>query len=425
MNFLPAIPIEGRIVAVFLLGAVLGALANLATYRLAWRKRAISPHSTPDASAPARCWFDRVPVFGWLGLWRETPLHGRGFWIRPMTVELSSAFGLAWLYYWEVVEAGLLVPELAQPAPAAWQAMLHTPFAAHAVLLWLMLVASLIDVDEKTIPDSVTVSGTVIGLLLALFFPLAALPEWRPGFWEAVTPEGWPTMAFNSPGATTDWPDGYPLLWPLVVALGCWLLWCFGLLRRDWYTRHGLGRAVQLCLARLARDPSTIRIGFLATCGVIALVMAWAVGGRGWTSLVSALIGMAAAGGLVWAIRLIGAAVLRREAMGFGDVTLMAMIGVYFGWQASILVFFFAPLAAVIVGLVVLVLCRDNVIPFGPFLCLAALFVLLRWPMVWNWSRLWFEPNGLVPGVILGCLALLAVLLTLLQIVKRLFFRYR
>ena len=39
-------------------------------------------------------------------------------------------------------------------------------------------------------------------------------------------------------------------------------------------------------------------------------------------------------------VRVLGSQVLRREAMGFGDVTLMAMIGAFLGWQAAVLTFF-------------------------------------------------------------------------------------
>ena len=56
--------------------------------------------------------------------------------------------------------------------------------------------------------------------------------------------------------------------------------------------------------------------------------------------LLTALIGLVGSGGIVWAVRLIGTAALRREAMGFGDVTLMMMVGTFLGWQACLIAFF-------------------------------------------------------------------------------------
>ena len=107
--------------------------------------------------------------------------------------------------------------------------------------------------------------------------------------------------------------------------------------------------------------------------------MVWFRGWLGWQGLLTALVGMAASGGLVWLVRIIGTVVLRREAMGFGDVTLMAMIGAYLGWQPCLVVFFLAPLAGLMVGVLRLILSRDREIPYGPFLCLATLFLIVRW----------------------------------------------
>ena len=105
--------------------------------------------------------------------------------------------------------------------------------------------------------------------------------------------------------------------------------------------------------------------------GTAAIVFTWALAAEAnWAGMLTALIGLAASGGIVWAVRLIGTAALRREAMGFGDVTLMMMIGAFLGWQAGLIVFFLAPFAGLVVGLVQLIFRRDDVIPYGPFLCL-------------------------------------------------------
>ena len=44
-------------------------------------------------------------------------------------------------------------------------------------------------------------------------------------------------------------------------------------------------------------------------------------------------------GGIVWAVRIIASQALGVEAMGFGDVTLMCMIGAFVGWQPALLIF--------------------------------------------------------------------------------------
>ena len=43
----------------------------------------------------------------------------------------------------------------------------------------LMLVATFIDFDEKTIPDEITIPGTLLGLLFAALWPDSHLPVAR------------------------------------------------------------------------------------------------------------------------------------------------------------------------------------------------------------------------------------------------------
>jgi len=61
------------------------------------------------------------------------------------------------------------------------------------------------------------------------------------------------------------------------------------------------------------------------------------------------------------------------ESMGGGDVKLLAMIGAFLGWKAALITFFVAPFFGMAVGLFNLVVKKDHLIPYGPFLSLAAL----------------------------------------------------
>ncbi len=59
-------------------------------------------------------------------------------------------------------------------------------------------------------------------------------------------------------------------------------------------------------------------------------------------------------------------------SMGGGDVKLLAMIGAFLGWKKALVVFFISPFFGVVIGLINLIVKKDHVIPYGPFLSLAA-----------------------------------------------------
>jgi leader peptidase (prepilin peptidase)/N-methyltransferase len=406
------VPIEVRLVVLGILGAFLGSVVNLAVYRLAWHRRRISPLSPPLDEAPARRPSDRIPILGWLGLRREAPLHGAGFWIRPLVVELVVALGAAALYWWEVDQLGLVRPWVAAPSAA----VLHVTYVLHVLLLALMLIGSLIDVDEKLIPDAITVPGTLVGLLAAAVFPWAMLPAVAaavgPGG-AAAAPPVWDFLRLSSPNPWPDWLGGFPSRWSLGIALCCWWGWCFALTPRTWYARHGQVRALVLCCARLRRDTGTYRMAALGMLGSVGIALVWGFGVERWAGLLTSLVGMAAGGGIIWSVRIVGTAVLRREAMGFGDVTLMAMTGSFLGWQPCLVIFFLAPFAGLVIGLFSLILHRQSEIPYGPFLCLAAAFVVVRWAAVWQWAEAPFSLGLLVPAIVLVGLVLMAGLLGL------------
>jgi prepilin signal peptidase PulO-like enzyme (type II secretory pathway) len=117
----------------------------------------------------------------------------------------------------------------------------------------------------------------------------------------------------------------------------------------------------------------------------------WLAGGDHWRGLVSSLGGLAVAAGIIWLTRAGASLALGREAMGLGDVTLMAMVGAWLGWQPSVLVCFLAVFIGLAHGVAQLVLHSEAELPFGPSLCLAAAAVVVGWRPFWEWTAGFFE----------------------------------
>ena len=417
MNWIPTIPFELRLAALFLFGVCLGSLLNLGIYRLAYQPRPISPWSAAAPGALRRRWSDRLPLWGWLGLRRESSLHGPGFWMRPLALELFTGALIAALYWWEIGERGLLAPALArflalpqnQPALHAALVTLHCVFLAHVCLIGLMIVASFIDLDEKTIPDSVTIPGTLIGLLFAAWLPRSLLPvEILPTF---VQPN--PRLDFLRFVNTGIWH--WTSVSSLALGIGCVWLWSFGLMTRVWRMRRGWRIALRLFFLRWARDPMTKWLAGLGLLETLGVVWVWRGGGTHWQALLTALVGMAIGGGLIWVVRIVGTLILRREAMGFGDVTLMAMIGAFLGWQPCLVIFFLAPFAGAAIGIAQWLTNRDPEIRYGPFLCLAALVTIVRWADVWEKIGPLFAIGWLIPATLAACLLVMGPLLVIVR----------
>ena len=100
--------------------------------------------------------------------------------------------------------------------------------------------------------------------------------------------------------------------------------------------------------------------------------------GNQWiASLLASLIGIFVSGGLIFLCGVFGKLVFRKDAMGFGDVKLMGVIGGFLGWKLAVATFFIAPFFGLLFGLPRLIFKKGNVIPYGPFLSLAAFVCLL------------------------------------------------
>ncbi|MDX2115062.1 MAG: A24 family peptidase [Planctomycetota bacterium] len=103
-------------------------------------------------------------------------------------------------------------------------------------------------------------------------------------------------------------------------------------------------------------------------------------------ALAGSLLGLIVGGALVWGVRLLGSLALGKEAMGLGDVHLMAAAGACVGWIDVTLAFFVAPFLG-IAWAVLSVFSRQlfhragTALPYGPHLAAATIAVMLFKPV--------------------------------------------
>lgn len=89
-------------------------------------------------------------------------------------------------------------------------------------------------------------------------------------------------------------------------------------------------------------------------------------------SLGKGVLGALVGGGIIYGTGVLGNMIFRKESMGGGDVKLMAMAGSFLGWQKIIFTFFTAPFFALPFALYSHWVKKQETIPYGPFLALAA-----------------------------------------------------
>jgi leader peptidase (prepilin peptidase) / N-methyltransferase len=95
--------------------------------------------------------------------------------------------------------------------------------------------------------------------------------------------------------------------------------------------------------------------------------------------LLDRVIGALAGAGFLYLVLFYGGVLYGQEAMGEGDLNLIAMVGAFLGWKAVIVTILVGCLAGSVLGLGLIALRRlgrRQHIPFGPFLSLGAIVAL-------------------------------------------------
>ncbi len=115
-----------------------------------------------------------------------------------------------------------------------------------------------------------------------------------------------------------------------------------------------------------------------------------------WEGLWASVIGAVVGAGAMYLVGAAGTKLFKRkleaigeeEAMGFGDVKLMAMAGSILGiWKVLLVSLGLGPLFGAVIGLAIKARTKKDIIPFGPFLAAGTLIAIFFGDSMIHWYR--------------------------------------
>lgn len=172
----------------------------------------------------------------------------------------------------------------------------------------------------------------------------------------------------------------YPL-----IELATALLWAFMAWRMG-STLEALRGAVfgTILLGIALTDARAYIIPDEFTWGGLVLGLLFALAG-GLPGLGQALLGGALGFGVLWVVGVVGTWMLKQEAMGGGDIKMMAMVGAFLGWKGVLLTIFLGALLGSLIFVPLALAGRKPLVPFGIFLALGAGAAYLVGPSIYAW----------------------------------------
>lgn len=170
----------------------------------------------------------------------------------------------------------------------------------------------------------------------------------------------------------------YPLIEILTAIIACLLFRKFGL------TTAYLSVFVFTCTLIVITfvDFDHQIIPHVITLSGIPLFAFLSVAFMGFT-LVDSFLGIMVGAGVLYFVAIYYEALTGREGMGGGDVNLLAMLGAFLGWRSLLPILLISSFVGAIVGLGFILWKGKDMryaVPFGPFLCFAALLYLFYGP---------------------------------------------
>ncbi len=351
------------LIPAFLIGASIGSFLNVVIYRVPLGMSVNNPKRSfcPKCEKPIPMRLN-MPMISWLWLRGKCAECSAPIAFRYFGVELLTAVAFAVMWWFFPPEVVIFL----------W------------VMVSLMISITFIDAEHLIIPTGLTWAGSVCGLLAAMVYPQLPVMAGEAGGWlDGLKHSG------------IGFVVGFFGLWG-VVNLG---KMAFG--KRDlkfdkavkWHLKEPEGDEDPLCFVidgeeipwwdLFTRKADTLKI----ETGEIRVDGKSEDGGSLQIRETEITLPNGEVRGIGEMVSLDGTAtavIIPREAMGFGDVHLMGMIGAFCGWTGA----FYSLFAASLLAIVAAVLGRvgfGRQLPFGPFLVMGALTWLLGGWKIWQW----------------------------------------
>jgi len=365
------------IIFLFALGACIGSFLNVVIYRVPRGESIVFPSSHCPGCGRAIKWYDNIPLISWL------VLRGR---CRSCKVRISPRYLLIELVT-GVLVAGLYACYFMLSVRRDLGDLAHAwpTFIAHAALLCGLLVCSAVDIELFIVPLGVMWFCAAVGIAAAAFRP---------------TPQ---VLGTISPAA-------------VAAAVGAVLGWlaAMGMLRLGWLLPSFLDAEdkplpdedddKEASVAISAVDgvnprKEILRELLFLTPAIVLAVGGYLLGSRippvgdalsrlvdpgsgrvaaHVNSAMTAVLGLLVGAAWIWGIRIFGTLGFGKEAMGMGDVHILAAVGAVLGAKAAVLAFFVAPFLGLAWWILTLHLGRARrELPYGPWLATASAVVMV------------------------------------------------
>lgn len=412
-------------------GACIGSLLNVLVYRMPLGLDVVSPPSRCPACETRLTWRENIPIFGWLALRGRCRFCRSSISAEYPIVEaiVAALFGLVFLkVYTDGPFLGIPLNALAPAWGGATFATTWPTFVSILILISCLTAITIIDARTFQIPLILTwvpaAAALVLNLIQVALLSTTHLSQ-RPQF-----ARGW-DWSIASPGAHGWGWIGASIGGMLGIGISTLLLnkglikrsfhdyeaWLTSLPKQDQAGTPNTQPQQVPAGADSANDPQmwleypharremVREVLFLTPCLALGyggwtlatkLAGPWKVdiftgiaessqAAPVWLNVLAAvLMGYLIGGGIVWIWRILGTLMVGREALGLGDVHMMAAVGACLGWPHSILGFF----AAAFVGVFWTILGKlltgtlQRQMPFGPYLAIGTVLVWFCQPVV-------------------------------------------